>query len=662
MALVRGRDARFDELFSTTYGGGQHFANLMLYHMLRVAGWQWRWECDGEVGPNSSNPNHVEDGNMEAALVAKYTAASGGLFVKTTAEKYEGQSQSLMVTSDGSGESGVKTVALLNMTNPTAMTLGVAPDDLSGPAADGSMTILENGGTAGSMGFIGCRAVCSGFTDPANNGTFPVRDPYYSAAPTANYCKIQNPSGVAQAGLAGAAVSMERKYDVVVYAKNSSGVAWKVCVDPGDGVFDVLGTIPSTGAWGTNHFEFYATSTNARYVQIMDDSGGVHAIYIGGISVFRSIYEWAPENVYETGTGEVNNTDRFNTDGSGHVMGAADVGKWVFLWDSNPANPTNSGWYKIIADIGGGVVQLAMRSTSAVFTASTGLNWRMVDVDSQCMNGSGMPNSHLSCGFGIESPHASKWRYFTRMSAPSGNQCKGSMVWSAPEDTDFDISDGHFFYTGPSTQRNKAVPYAYATVVATPGQQSWQGMGATGVAAHREWLLTDEDGSFFMLVHWGVTSAEHGVVLCGYMGADAEHPGIEEFACFAAWEAIPVGNNMLLFDSQYYRFGGYGIGFSPEGRAVPCSIGSLGYSAAGAYCPTNQSNGGDNPWSGNEWLMPLLIIRDPDGVFGCYSERDSDIGIYRGRENLTNLDTFDSDLKMHFDTGLVIDWNGVDTL
>ena len=70
------------------------------------------------------------------------------------------------------------------------------------------------------------------------------------------------------------------------------------------------------------------------------------------------------------------------------------------------------------------------------------------------------------------------------------------------------------------------------------------------------------------------------------------------------------------------------------------------------------SQAGPSPWSGDEWLRRVPIVRDPQGIEGYPSERDLTIGIYQGRENLAEITPFDNDDYIHLQRGTVWEWMG----
>lgn len=651
-----GRDAWFNDP-AGTYGGNQMFASQLLFHMMRTAGFEWIWECDGEVGPHTTNPNHVEDGNMELAddPPAKWTAYGTATVSKDTSVVRSG-SRSLKVVS-GASNAGVLSAALLSVSNPYVKTLSPTLDQIYAPGADGAQAIYANydwgaDSTQCKNNTTHRRARLAGFDNPANNGTFLVRDGYYNMG--SRYIKVQNPGGAAEgpwaSGHGAITITLECRYEIAIWTY-SGGLFdgyWKVEVDPGDGAYINVGSLPSTPGWSLSHFSFWAVGTGSRRLRITCTTTG-QTIYIDGVNVWRSFFEYAPANVYGT-HGILTNPDRFSTMGGDHVPDYQDVGKWLFVWDDE--NNKNTGFYKILADLGGGVVQLDLRSGTAVLTTNSDgdLNWRIVDLQEGAHNDSAGA-FQMSAGFGLRSPHESMWRYFNRLSAD--NYDKPSAIWVAPNDeADFDFSTGQFVMDGPSSQRSMVAYYSYNVAANT---QSWCGPYYAGYAlTTRSFFMTDEDRSFIAFVHLGVSYGIHyGFHVVGYMGENEQTPGIEEFASLAGWSNYGGGNEMG-FD-QTYHFSYYGVGFDSRDLAVPVAAEVLGYGTSDAS-PYRQTNAGPNPFSGDEWLHPLVVVRDPEGLYGFECERDSDIGVFVGRTNRAQLTVFGD--YLHFYQGVCWEWSG----
>lgn len=615
----------------------------LIYHLMRCGGADWQWECDGEYGPNAYNPNHVADGDMESSGTAQYVAINSATISKNTSIVKAG-TQSLEVVSNAQND-GVVTVALLTMTSVVGRNFD-AFDSLTGPV-NGIMTINDNNNPF-TMANVGCPITITGTGNAANNGTFIVTE--YVAAGSIKY---QNPGGAPDPMVIPLGSYVIRApYDIAIWAYNDSGVAWDVEVDQGDGSFVNVGTIPDNGGtWLLYHYDFETLSTGVRYIRIMDSSasGQPHTIYIDSILTFRSNFEYQRLNAYGT-DGVLGNPDTFYS--PSYNPDAKDIGRWLLVWDIT--YPPNSGWYKIIADLGGGVVQVDMRSGTAAFAAQSGLTWRIVDVENQFGSNGATPNHQVSCGFGLQSPHYSGWRLFMRASRPA--QTYFDVIWAAPDGTaTFNMSTGAFYLDGPSTQRSREGVYRYSDSTT----KLIYGTIAPGTAGAplttRTWLITDDDLRFIDCVHWHQGGTSHGHFFIGYAGSDPTLPGIESFALLARTDFSSSGNEMSFVFSELDSWYTGGM-FSPDDQAVRGSVGSLGYSSAS--CVIEQSNASDNPWSAEEVIFPLILIRDPEGVDGCPAQFEADCGLNMGRANLPTLATFDSDNYLHFQNGFIWKWSG----
>lgn len=641
-----GRDALISEVAAACYSNNQHHANSLLYHFLRVAGFSWIWECDGEVGAGLFNTdcNHVPDGAMEASGVASWTAVTSGgpgpTITKDTTT-FDSGLQSLKVVSNNPGD-GVRSAILRDMRRA-----GVGA--IAGVAPNMQLNATGNYWFGPGVGVGGYNVTIANATG-GNNGTFPV-----TGYVDHNSISFTNAAGAVEAGVDWAT---DEPYEVVLRAHNNGTQAWDVEVDRGDGSWTSIGTIPTNaGVWTKHHFSFTLypgdDSTNPRYIRFVDPAtGAAETIYIDGLHIFRSLYEYRPDNVYGT-DGQLVNPDRFQTAGS-YTPGIADIGKWLFIWDGT--NNKNSGYYKIIADIGGGVVQVDMRSGSATFTANTGLTFRIVDIEGQNSN-LDYEYGAMAPGWGLESHHTSKWRVFIRewLRPASTYPNKHTQVWGAPEDTDFNVDTGEFYKTGPSTQRSRSNGYL-GTAIA-PNIHKWKGGYITTNPSSRTFIMTDADGSFFSMVHWCVGVAQHGYLQVGYTGADAKRPGIMEWMLCSRFIDQPTTVNEIgWYSTNAYAFLSI-TGFSKNGEAVECTFGSslTNNNNNPVHLLTNAQ---PNPWSGNEWLEKPHIANDPLGAIGKCVNGEADMGIYRCRENMTDLITFDSNLKLQFIKGLAWEYNG----
>lgn len=679
------RDVLLTDTGDYTAGGNHNRANALLYHFLKNAGFDWQWECDGDGGGGHVlNPNHVDDGNMdETGAPTKYVATGSASIQKVTTPVRSG-SQALEVD-PSLGAGGVVTTALNSMVASTLLT-GLSGCSLSAPDAYGNTIYDHNANISGLEDNIGRVFVISGSSQPQNNGEFPIVD--WSAGD--DKARIYNPSAIAESyttGVYEVSIAIRAKYELVLYVANN-GPALDVSVDPGTGSPVLLGTIPNNGGVSTRyHFAFTVDGSGDVLVYVERPSADV-PFYIDSMNVFRSMFEYmhardesasgADTSHYPyTGgiavnhygvDGVLTNPDQFSTGvGDNYSPGSDDVGKHLVIWD--PVNNKNSGIYEIIADVGGGVVQVNLRSGTATFTNATGLRWRIISV--QQYNSCGMiPNKPMpgwqqSAGYGIESPHTSKWRFFLRQNQGDGQTVKSSEMWSAPEDTDFDQSTGHFYLTGPSVMRSRVREWTrnVGGSGTNPYMHTWRGYYSYSTAdtITRLFIMTDEELSFFHFLNWDGRAPgtnHHGTFLVGYHQPDPDHPGIMAFVHMARWETIGTAAE-FYWDSSPDRFSYYGTCFDRYGVAQRCLLAQIGY-GTGAGTVIDIGVAQPNPWSGEEWLHELRIINDPVGDAGVPSMRDAgpDFGVYEGRSNLPDLSTFDNNGFLHFRYGLVWEWMG----
>lgn len=641
------RDGYISDPNNYIANGNHARMNALVFHFLRNAGWSHIWECDGEVGPLANDCNHVADGSMEdptSPPVTYWPAVGTAIVTKDTTTVYTG-SRSLKIISLAPGD-GAQSSQLRNMLRAGNGNIGgTAPNMQMNDTPSNLFSQSLNGGF-NNITFVGA-------TNPGNNGTFPIAS-YIDE----NSINFTNGGGVAENGVDWAT---DEPYQTVFHANNPSLATFTVQVDRGDGSWFTIGTIPPNGGvWTRYQFPFTLypglDSTNPRYIRFVDLATGSGAtIYIDGLHIYRSIWEDKQGNQYGS-DGILTNPDQFSTLGS-YAPGATDVGKWLFVWDPTTDNK-NSGWYKIITDLGGGVVQVDLRSPTAAFTTTPGgspINWRIVDVEGDFVNND-YDRAYQAGGFGLESPHSSKQRFFLRQYQPNGQNTKGSEMWGAPEDTDFNVDTGNFFKSGPSTLKSRSGPYEAAATTALPIHK-WRGTYTykTSPTVTRAFLMTDVDGSFFTIFNWG-DDGQHGHYFFGYTGADAERPGIMEWV-FAARFEVGLGQaNEVRFDNNAAAPYNEMSSIDENGEAVTACVAQLFYDSDTPVL--SQSNAGANPWSGNEWMHKLFIADDPTGQEGHSVEGDSDCGVYQMRSNMTERTTFDSEAYFHVDNGLVWEWSG----
>ena len=627
---------------------GNHMqANAVLYNFLKAAGWEQVWECDGER-TQIEDPNHVQDGNVQSAGLAYWSSYNGATVSKDTTKVHSGI-RSLKVEAANATE-GAVTAALLSMRSPSGWTAGNG-DALAGPVGR-EMTYTDGSSNIVTRDNIGDYINISGDPDSNNNGIFTITR-YLSA----QSFRFENPMGSGTTYYVGppnpppdvtAGYTILPRYEIDIWA--ATDVAFDVEVDPGTGSYGTVGTIPANGGVFTRYaFNFARYGSGNTTIRFKSAAAGT--LHIGGLHVFSSV--WDKPSVIKRGTdGVLTNPDRFSTAGS-FTPDLTDVGKVLFIWD--PVNNKNSGAYPILADLGGGVVQLDLRSASASLTSANGLRWRIGHIDYlEYPNG---PDDKLGwSGFGFESFHTSGWRFFLRQSQLNGQTGKGSILWSAPEDTDFNFSTGEFYKSGPSVQRNRQGPWVkIPDSAAAQDEHIWRGGYSYKTSPHdsRCFIMTDEDGAFFHFFCWD-EDGDHGTHLHGYLGSTL--PGVQSHYLFSRWEQRGVANE-CYFDQSGNRFASNGTGYDQNGLAVPCCIAQLGIGSSFDEVGL-QSNAGPNPWSGDEWKRPLILWRDRFTNRQAMALQISDVGIFQGRQNMVELSTFDSENLLHLDNGLIWEWSG----
>lgn len=632
------------------YFGNCPEANLITYNFLRCAGWDWVWECDGEITADSSrNPNHVPDGNMETAGVTNWTVVAGGTRSKVTTPVQSGL-QALRVVASAPGD-GVRSDALTTITALSGGNSGSGV--MAGPNGRGEMdlTIANAYFTPADLGSY---VLISGSSQPTNNGKFLI-----TRVLSTTRIMLLNPAGVAEGYTSlppfpyTITLYAAPKYELVFQARNSQ--TWTVEVDPGTGVFASVGTIPASGgAYVQHHFEFNRPVGGGGSVYVRFVASAADTLYLDSMFAYRSYWE-NNGGLWKGTDGIITAPDKFSTAGS-YTLTADDVGWHVFIWD--PTNNKNSGCYKITA-VAVGVATLDLRSGTAALVAASGLTWRLIHLTNSASTGD---VAQRYSGFGLQSPHTSNWRLFFRQNEQAGSNYKGTQIWAAPEDTDFDTSTGAFYLTGPSTQRLREGKYYATNANSVTDMHLWGCIYDTVAITTRTFLMVEDDGSFVTFAHYDTTSGYHGCVFAGYTGADSDHPDVEEFALLARWENPSSSYSEIDFKLYAASFGYAGTGFTPEKLAISVGTAVLGYTPHGtsgeATFIEEMSNAGPNPWSGKEWIRPLIIWRDKWMNGGCPSMRLLTNGLFQTRKNMTSLTTFDSNAYIHFAKGLCWEWSG----
>jgi len=644
------RDVPLTDPANYIANGNHMMANAVTYHFLRVAGWRLLWECDGGRGSAATDPNHVPDGNVQVDSTAFWASYNGGTVSKDVVTVHSG-TRSLKVVAAGAGE-GVVSDPFYSMANAVSWTTGTG-DTLSGPVGR-EMTYYDDTTRFSSGSWaIGSYLAFSGNSDPNNDGEFVI-----SRYINGNSVKFENPIGspvvyynwTPPPPVDVASVQFRPRYEVAIWA--ATNVAFDVEVDQGDGSYVNIGTIPSNGVVFTEYnFFFRRLGSGGSTIRFVSQGAGT--MYVGGINVYSSRFE--KPALLKSGTdGVITNPDQFSS--GSFTFDDSDVGRVLFLWDGTYNK--NSGAY-VITGVAAGVVTLDLRSGSAALVNSNNVRWRLDTIDYLTYPNYSYTDLLSYCGFGLESPHTSKWRFFLRQSQPNGQTGKGSIIWSAPQDTDFDFSSGNFRKSGPSTQRNRQVDwYMIPDSAIATGEHLIRGGYSYKTSPHdsRCFMMVDEDGAFISVFTWD-EDGNHGCYVIGWITSAL--PGLESFHQATRWEGRGVANESF-FDNSADRFSSSGTTFDSEDNAIPFCIAQLGIGliAYDTIEVETQSNAGPNPWSGKEWLRPLIIWRDTEGNRQSAAIQITDCGLYQGRSNMVELTTFDSDGFLHLDNGLIWEWSG----
>jgi len=533
------RDLQFPRRPSADYDGNLMISSYVLFHFLRVMGWQWLWECDTQ----DDAPNHCPDGDMEEADASSWLALGTGpaVLTKDPATKHQGYN-ALEVDSQGNADDGARSSALTSMENTT-------------------------------------------------------------------------------------------EYRVSLWASNNTGSAWNVDVDTGSGSFTNIGTIPDNGGtWTLYHFTFTTAASGTRYIRVVDNNATGGDLYLDDINIYRSWFEY---NVDQSGSdGDVQNGDEFSS--AGYTFVSGDIGKALVFYD--PSNLGNSGAYLVDSvNAGNAVLTLRMGGSEQLINTSVGtLVWRLLDLTAApCTNYTteGGTDSESGAGWGLESPHTSKWRLFFRHRALTGNVDKPIKTWSSPIEADFSSMDGHILEYEPSTLRPRGALYDWTNIGTTNG---WYmvGHGGTTVSTHgRLYAMVASGGEIVAMGHRSIPeSTQNAMGFFGITGSDSLHTDRESFVHLAKRNgALSNANEM-----------GYGSGFSIDGACGTDE--NIMPPAAFGFWHTdevtfNDSDNKANPFSGDEFLQRPLVLRDYDGTYGHYSEKECDVedAIWACR---TNLDEF----------------------
>jgi hypothetical protein len=634
-------------------------AEQVIYHMLRCAGWEWVWECDGNNGiALGAKANHVPDGNMQTPLVPNWTP-TGLSIAKVTSEVHEG-TQSLRVIGSGGGGDQVESDALTlrGYYDTTGGFSGTAPN-MSFTKANGFMDWSER--------VIGRNITFSGADSPGNDGTFAI-----TGVTSDDVVTYQNGSGVADPANAGLSWNTTMPMHIAMWVKKTGTDTWEVEVDPGSGSPVSVGTFGQTASsdWELLHFDATIVGPGGISIIIKPQTTSSETFYIDSIMAFQSCYEFTNdyEDYADGDSGAyIAQTASDEFESSNYSFVAGDVGKYLMIFSASGAadtRKTNTGAYKITGFNGAKAV-LDLRSGSKSLVSQDGsvdtINWRMVDINKWSAQVGALDvvdnRNEIFPGYALQSPHASQWRYVSRNCF--ANTLGASLIWAAPENTDLDVMTGDFFRNGPSvqsgsynktlTEKNPATDSAAVTASDSLEDMNFIRGYYSSVDTQdaRLVMMFDDGGGWLFVSYVHSTQEAHCASLVGFVGADAYHPGNESFVLLSPGAGSLIGgaisNFIQFFDdgAQSFYWGHWGVGMGPDGFPRRITTGQLGFgSSVSSTYVWEQANAQRNPFSNDEFLQPLLLERDPFGVEGSPSERSVTEGVYQGRANMNLMTVF----------------------
>lgn len=468
---------------------------------------------------------------------------------------------------------------------------------------------------------------------------------------------ISSGDGVRSAALVSMSNSVE--YRLTLWAYNDTGQAWDVQVDTGTGSFSSIGSIPSDGAWTQYDFSFTTHTSGTRYFQVLDTNASIGTLYLDSVILRRSWFEYSngviAEDFSGSPDGQILNDFEFHS--ASHSFSAADIDRYLCIWD--PTNLGNTGVYKIYG-VNGTDAQMDLRAGgSPALVAQTGLRWRLVDITGAALPCNGQTNGELYAGFGLESPHAEKWRLFMRHNWRNAGGGWANL-WSSPYDADFDVETGNFLSLEVSTLN---VHPSYARN--SDGTDSCVLVGHWGSSSstvtNRLYLQTDDTGSFLIMgMRGGPGSDENysGWYIGGFTGSDSYHTLRESFVSFARSRPGSDLTTTIRWEGNGYDstpLNGAQVGYQAREFGMKYAAWmSLGFSASSDITDWD-SIGRPNPFgSPTHILLRPKIARDYWGYTAYPTEKlITTMGLWYGVPNNTGWGSIESN------SYLDISFNGV---
>lgn len=449
-------------------------------------------------------------------------------------------------------------------------------------------------------------------------------------------------------------------YKLKLWAYNNSGQAWEVQADDGSGSFSTVGTIPSDGAWTLYEFNLPYAAGGSRYFKILDVNNSQGTIYLDSIMVF---FPWAEqgitgEDLSATPDGEILNGNEFH---SASFDFSTETDHWLCVWD--PTNVGNSGVYRISGATGSDAVLDLRAGGTPALTSQTGLRWRVVDPASSpniCRT-TDTTTSEVWSGWGLESPHSSKWRFFLRYGRRDFEQSSFISIASCAADGDFDVERWGFVESAASSENRTPTRYARDSI-SNIGSVLGGRISSTGIDGtyNRLYLVTDDDSSFLTIIMRrgdGSDANIVGMAICGHTGSDSYHSLRESFVHFGR-EALGNYNALSWVDDNGGRINYHGYQVMLEASSMsmsPAKWMCFGYGSGTENLRNNYTFARVNPFDSQRRIWRPKIARDYYGHNTSASEKDMVVGLWDGIPDVSEWTAVESNTMFHIREGVFME-------
>lgn len=468
-------------------------------------------------------------------------------------------------------------------------------------------------------------------------------------------------------------IEVNRTYRVRFQILNNTGRSWNVDVQAGSaGSWTNIGSVPSSPTMQEfiGVFTSHASVTTDHLLRVIDNNytSIPGTIYMDSVVIYESFFEYSgvgEDHLTSNVDGRITAPDQFDSSSYSFVTGAApsgDEGKYLCVWD--PTNLGNSGVYEVTS-VSGGVATLDLRAggtPSLTSNGSNSLRWRLIDPKNYAPFQYDPGYDRMQyCGFGLESPHAEKWRVFFRANWTTTSDFTWINLWASGYDADFNTYSGLFYNYESSTDDTKN---SYSKGAGS-GRFCIKGPnpGARDSSGIRVYLMTDDDKSFINIVFRDLAGTYPdgiGGGFVGFTGADSYHTLRQAFCCLFPTEALIDSYNDIDFRSDGYSFAAHGCqhGDLGKGWMTRCTLMSLGYGGTTAdETNTPATNYRPNPFDNQHWIRKPKIARDYDGLYtnNPTEKTMNNVGLWHSTK-VANFTTIDSNSYLHINQGFYWEW------